>query len=143
MSLKNNRYLLQLCLAWFVILLSITPASAEDKDKFLKAAREYISENSTPDEESRWSRKWKEHVETMLNDRNATDEESALKRVVFDWFADNGGKWRKDQDIPKKDRIQMCRYYIICRTKGYTMPSQIEEHLTDENLQKFMDEKKK
>jgi hypothetical protein len=126
-----------------LLLLSLSfGVIAEDKERFLKVAQEYIDKNSTPAEEVKWEKKWAAHVETMLADRNATDEESALKRVVFDWCADNSGKW-KSNNIPVKDKIQMCRYYLLCRRKGYTMPSQIEENLTDSNLDKYMEIEKK
>ena len=111
----------------------------ENKDKFIQAAKDYIAKHSTPEAEAKWQKKWSERVETMIQDKNAGDEESALKRVVFDWCADNGEKWR--QEIPIKDKLQMCRYYLICRSKGYAMPYQIEEQLTDENLEKFMNDK--
>ena len=124
-----------------ILMLSLLLCSGlySAENKFIQAAHEYIVKHSSPEQEAKWQKKWSDRVDTMLQDGNATNEESALNRVVFDWCADNGDKWR--QEIPVKDKLQMCRYYLLCKTKNYKMPSQIEEQLTDDNLAKFMNDK--
>lgn len=36
-----------------------------------------------------------------------------------------------------KDRLQACRFYLLYRHKGLSVPERLKPHLTDQNLQKI------
>lgn len=118
---------------------------AEDVEYYSKAAMNFIAKNKTEDSEKKWETYWKGRLKTAATDREE-DEESFIDRYVYDWMAGKVGQ----KTLSVEDKLIACRVYLIYKNKNwdgtvrrpsgglYKIPDRIAEHLTNENLDKFI-----
>lgn len=124
-----------LTIALVAIILSAN-SFAEETEKYVEAAKKYVAKHSTKEKDAAWEKHWKNLLETASKDKDE-DEESFSKRYIYDWMADRKAKLVKNE-LTIDDKLVACRVYLIFKNKGYNIPGLISDHLTADNLEKFM-----
>lgn len=118
---------------FFALAFLFSVVHSEDVTTCCKLAHEYLDKNSSPKEEAKFKKDWKNRVDQAQEDRGESPND-LLNRVVVD---DLAGKTEKDLSI--SNRIKIARYYLMYRENKYYIPEKLREYLTDENLKKVFE----
>jgi hypothetical protein len=134
-----------------LILISFA-GQAEDEDYYINAASKFLNKHETAKSAAEWEKYWKNRLSTAAQDNGET-EEDFIDRFVFDWMASKAKKMLAKEGLTIEDKLIACRIYLTYKNKKadgsarresgpYKIPDRIVQHLTNENLDKFVKDDK-
>lgn len=125
---------------------------AED---LLPLAVSYLEQHSTKDAEAKWLHVWERKAAQGITDNPALSEESFANTTLQDYLL---GAMKRVTPDPQRLRIiwpfvlpqmkladdvklELCRWYVLYRTKCWSFPERVAGQLTTRNFEEFIAEK--
>jgi hypothetical protein len=112
------------------VLLTYNAFTADALAEIDTAARAYLAAHGSDADGKAWANAWAKR----LTDPEAEQEGEELftRRAVLNWFTANRGLFSNPNEIDAATMVTACRWFVLMRDKGFALPSQLMDRLTDD-----------
>ena len=126
-----------------VALLALLCCAAFAEDDLTADAKAFVEKHSTADDGKAWAKWWAEKSAQTAKDFDLAGEEEASDRYLTGWLRDRVGAFTKDpKSISVKDKVTLCRFYLMYKAKGWMIPERVAEHITKKKYDEVFAEEK-
>ena len=109
-----------------------------------KEALAYVRANSNDSVEQRWVHNQEERfAQKQKDDASCSCDSKAADKMFFDWLADRKKKFdppqgQVPQPLTPAERLEVCRWYLLYKAKGWTIDADIGDCITKSNFDSWI-----
>jgi hypothetical protein len=104
-------------------------------DKLKDTSQRYLNACVETKTAAKMAKKFKERVEQKIQD-SGWDEDTCMRTIMLDWAAGSRGDLQKKEP---KTVAQACFYFVVFMDKGYFIPGQIRDSLTQDAVKEILE----